>query len=478
MLINTVRMVDYDQSKEHAFGDDNSLKENLAIGLLNPDDYEKLNITPNLNLKLVNEHGQVIIKIKIEKNVPLGTILMPVSIWSNQIIGIHNGQISFKNIEVNVETTQDNVLDIKGLLKTAVEKDASDLFLKVGSLPHLKIDGKLCPEGTIPLNEEDLNSAVENLMTEEKRTEFKRELEIDFAFEFPELGRFRISIFTQKTSPCLVFRPIKSKSLSFEELNLPAEVLKKLSFEQRGLVLITGATGSGKSTTIASMIEYINLNMARHILTIEEPIEFVFEDKKSIINQREIDMDTSSYTSALHHSMFQSPDVIFIGNIRDRSTMWAALTAAETGQFVVSTLHSINASETIERIVNFFPSHQHQEVRVELSLLLKSVISLRLIPRKDAQGRIPAYEIMLLTPTMARLIREGKTNEIPRFIESGTALGMQTFDQSVVKLYREGKIGLEETKTFADNPGEVELRLKGIERISEEGKQIPPANLW
>lgn len=359
-------------------------------------------------------------------------------------------------------------MDIKGLLKMVVEKDASDLFLKVGSLPHLKIDGKLRPEGTIQLNEGDVNSVIENLMTEKRRAEFKRELEIDFALGLPEIGRFRVTIFTQRTSPSLVFRPIRSKILSFEQLNLPAEVLKKLSFEQRGLVLITGATGSGKSTTIASMIEYINLNRARHILTIEEPIEFIFDDKKSIINQREIDMDTSSYASALRHSMYQSPDVIFIGNIRDRSTMWAALTGAETGQLVLSTLHSVNAPEAIERAVNFFGPHQHQEIRVELSLLLKGVISLRLIPRKDRPGRIPAYEVMLLTPTVARLIREAKTHEIPRFIESGTAIGMQTFDQSVLKLYREGKIGLEEALNNADNPGEVGMRLKGIKPVREE----------
>jgi twitching motility protein PilT len=263
----------------------------------------------------------------------------------------------------------------------------------------------------------------------------------------------------------LVIRNIRSEVQTFEELNLPSEILKSLSMETRGLVLLTGSAGSGKSTTIASMVEYINNNCNKHILTIEEPIEFTFQDKKSIINQRELDRDVSSYEVALRAFTLQSPDVIFIGNIRDYVTMSAALTAAETGVLVLSTLHTVNAAQSVERVINFFPPHQHQEVRTQLSTLLKGVISLRLLPFKDDVGRIPAYETMLLTPTISRLIREGKIWEIIPFIEDGTIFGMQSFNQSLVKLVREGKVSEEVAANYADNRDEFILALRGIKKI-------------
>ena len=249
---------------------------------------------------------------------------------------------------------------------------------------------------------------------------------------------------------------------AMEELNLPAKMLKQLAMENRGLVLLTGSMGSGKSTTIASMIEYINVKAHKHILTVEEPIEFIFDDKNSIINQRELGHDVFSYAIALRAFTLQSPDVIYIANIRDLDTMSAALTAAETGVLVLSTLHTVNAAQSIERVINFFPPYQHEEVRVELSSLLKGSISLRLLPRQDVPGLIPAFEVMVLTPTIARLIREGKIWEISRFIEQGELLGMCTFNQSLVKLVREGKVSKEVAIEFADNKDEFILMLKGI----------------
>lgn len=359
-------------------------------------------------------------------------------------------------------------MDVKGLLRTMVDQDASDLFLKVNNTPHLRIDGRVSSlDGARLFTMNDIKEIIADLTTKEQREEFEEKKEIDFIFDIPDLGRFRANLFMQRTTPELVLRLIKNKIQSFEELNLPSDVLKDLSLENRGLVLITGTTGSGKSTTIASILEFINQNEQKHILTVEDPIEFLFEDKKSIITQREIGIDTYSYTVALGHFMRQSPDVIFIGDIKDQETMSTALSAAESGQLVLSALHTINASGSVERIVNFFPPHQHPEVRMQLSLLLKGVVSLRLVPKKDGAGRIPACEVMLLTPTIAKLIRQGNTEQIPAFIEDGEVFGMQTFNQSLLKLCRENKITENEAKNYADNQEEFELALKGIKRTDK-----------
>jgi len=268
----------------------------------------------------------------------------------------------------------------------------------------------------------------------------------------------------QRNWPSIVIRNVRNSIATLEELNLPAEILKKLSMETRGLLLLTGSMGSGKSTTIASIIEYINNNSKKHILTVEEPIEYVFEDKQSIINQRELGVDVSSYAVALRAFTLQSPDVMFIGNIRDYDTVSSAMAAAETGVLVLSTLHTINASQTVERLINLFPPHQHHEIRNQLALLLKGVISLRLVPMKEGTGRIPAYEVMLLTPTISRLIREGKIWEIPQFIEDGTVFGMRSFNQSLVSLVQEGKINLEDAAAASDNWEEFMLAFRGIKK--------------
>ena len=357
-------------------------------------------------------------------------------------------------------------MDIKNYLSLMIEKNASDMFYRAGGNVRMRIDGKVVSIDDRIVSLDEVNDSVKDLTSNELRDFFKRNLDVDFGIYIPELKhRFRISIFMQRNWPTLVIRNVRSAVQTFEELNLPGEILKSLAMETRGLVLLTGSAGSGKSTTIASMVEYINNNSYKHVLTVEEPIEFTFQDKKSIINQRELDHDVSSYEVALRAFTLQSPDVIFIGNIRDYVTMSSSLTAADTGVLVLSTLHTVNAAQTVERVINFFPPHQHQEVRTQLSSLLKGVISLRLLPMKDGPGRIPAYEVMLLTPTISRLIREGKIWEITPFIEDGTIFGMQSFNQSLVKLVREGKVAEEAAASYADNKDEFILALRGIKKI-------------
>lgn len=355
-------------------------------------------------------------------------------------------------------------LKIRDLMQMMDEKSASDLFFRAGGPAHMRIDGKVAEVEGSAVSVEDMQQAVVDITTEKQRDTFAKSLDIDFALYIEGLGRFRVSIFIQRNTPSLVIRRVQSKILSFEELNLPAKILQQLSLESRGLVLLTGTMGSGKSTTIASMVEYINCNLNKHVLTIEEPIEFTYKDKMSIINQREIGLDVLNYPTALRALTLQSPDVIYIGNIRDSETMNAALTAADTGTLVLSTLHTVNAPQTVERIIGFFPPHQHNQIRIQLSILLKGVISLRLIPRKDSAGRIPAYESMILSPTISRLIREDKVWEIPRYIEEGEIFGMQSFNQSLVRLVRQNKIDAVVAEDFADNKDEFHLALKGIKK--------------
>jgi twitching motility protein PilT len=356
-------------------------------------------------------------------------------------------------------------MEIKKLLQEMVAREASDLFYRAGGTPRLRISGKVVAMDTKILSVEDVMLATEQLANTKQCEIFRNKQDVDFAVYLAEFNRrFRVSIFTQRNWPSIVIRNVRNSIASFEELNLPAEILKKLSLETRGLVLLTGSMGSGKSTTIASMIEYVNINAKKHILTVEEPIEFTFEDKQSIINQRELGLDVSTYPVALRAFTLQSPDVMFIGNIRDYDTASAAMAAAETGVLVLSTLHTINASQTIERLINIFPPHQHSEVRNQLAALLKGVISLRLVPAKDGVGRVPAYEVMLLTSTISRLIREGKIWEIPRFIDDGAVFGMQSFNQSLVKLVQDGKVTLEDATLAADSREEFMLAYRGIKK--------------
>ena len=358
-------------------------------------------------------------------------------------------------------------MKMKDFFLMMVERQASDLFLRAESSPRLRIEGRLSIIEHPPVSLEDMWRFTKELLpSEEQRKKLEQEMDSDFALSLEGVGRFRINIFLQRGTPAMVVRYIKDTIGTFEQLNLPGELRKKCSRETQGLILVTGPAGSGKTTTIASMIQYINENLERHIITVEDPIEFLFQDKNSLINQRELGIDVQSYPSALKHFTLQSPDVIYIGVIRDPETMHAAMSAAETGVLVVSTLHTIDAAQTIERVINLFPPHLHEEVKMQLSLLLKGIVVLRLLPTQDGSGRVPAYETMVLTPTIARLIREGKLTEIKHFIEEGAIFGMQSFKQSLVKLVKEGKISEDEARSYSDSKDEFDLELRGIKRIT------------
>lgn len=357
-------------------------------------------------------------------------------------------------------------MEIKDILRAMQERNASDLFIKLGSPVSMRIKGIVTTLQDFPvLGLDEVNKIIDSICDERNINIFRENKDVDFAIDIGDVGRLRVSLFLQRGVPSLVMRRIKKGVGTFLDLNLPSELLTKLSQEIRGLILLTGPAGSGKSTTIASMIEYINQNQSRHIITIEDPIEFMFEDKKSIINQRELGLDVKSYPTALRQIVLQSPDVIFIGTIRDLPTMSAAIIAAEMGMLVLSTVHTINAAQTVERIVNFFPPYQHSEVRMQLSFLLKGVMSLRLIPRMDTLDRIPACEIMTLTPTMSRLIRENKLSDIPKYLEDGDIFSMCSFRQSLSRLVRENKISRDDARVFSDSKEELDLELKGIKRL-------------
>ncbi len=357
-------------------------------------------------------------------------------------------------------------MNFRDILRSACERDASDLFLKVDNVPYVRVYGRLVPmQDFLVLGAKDLENFIEEVIDEAHKKMLRNSFDTDFALDIEGLDRFRVSVFYQRNVLSIVMRRIKKNIPDFKALNLPENVLKMLSTETRGLILLTGPAGSGKSTTIASMIEYMNNNSSRHILTVEDPIEFTFADKKSVINQRELGLDVGSYVVALKQVTLQSPDVIFIGTIRDLDTMLAALVAAEMGILVLSTIHTVNSAQTIQRIVNFFPPHQHAEIRMQLSFLLKGVVSLRLIPEADGSGRVPAVETMTLTPTISRLIREGTLGDIPRFLEEGALFGMESFKQSLSRLVKNNVISAQEAYKYADSKEELELEIKGIKRL-------------
>jgi len=351
-------------------------------------------------------------------------------------------------------------MNFKKIVELMIEKNASDVFIRINSNLRARINTQ------VEVVADDIFSTnnVEQIINEITSDDYKEKLKVqrgcEFTYWYKEYWRFRVGIFYQRNTPSLVVRKIDLRIPSFEELNLPSELLAKFSKDRRGIILLTGITGSGKSTTIASMIQYINDNLKRHILTIEEPIEFTFEDKKSIINQREIGEDVGSYQDALRQFTLHSPDVIYIGNIRDAQTCHAALTAAETGVLVFSTMHTINATSTIERIVNFYPPHQHPFILNQLSFLLKGVFSQRLLPRADQAGLIPAYESMTLSPSVSRLIRENKIWEVPQYIASGDIYGMKTFGHCLLELVESKKVTPQVALEYADKKEELEMELR------------------
>ncbi len=357
-------------------------------------------------------------------------------------------------------------MDLRSTLKKMIDSDASDLHLKVGISPILRINGELTPLKMDPLNKEDLRRVASSLMTKEQQTRFVNEKEADFGIGIPGLSRFRVNIYIQRGSIAIALRPIPQDIKTIEELNLPV-ILMDLAFTVRGLILVTGTTGSGKSTTLSAMIEHINKNKRKHVITIEDPIEYLFNDAKSTISQREVGNDTKSFASSLKYILRQDPDIIMIGEIRDMETMEVALKAADTGHLIFSTLHTLNASETVNRIISFFPPYQHQHIRILLSSVLKGIISQRLLTRKDGSGRIPATEILVSTPTIREyLLDEIKTLLIPEAITDGTQYHMHSFDQQIMSLYKEGIIDLQSALDNSTNPDEFKMRLRGIEQSS------------
>jgi len=360
-------------------------------------------------------------------------------------------------------------MDINELLKSAHGQGASDLHLKVGSAPILRINGELTPLASATrLSQEDTLKIAFTVMSPGQREIFKKRNDIDLAYSVPGLGRFRCNIFIQRGTVGLVFRVIPMRIPTIEELLLP-DIIKKVSMESRGLILVTGTTGSGKSTTLASMIDNINTSKTDHIITIEDPIEYLHRDKRSIVNQREIGSDTESFSKALRAAMRQDPDVILVGEMRDFETIQTALTAAETGHLVMSTLHTTDASETINRIISVFPPYQHKQVRIQLASVLKGIISMRLVPKMDGKGRVPAVEVLIATATIKDCILDSdKTKMINDVIAQGVIhYGMQTFDQSLLQLFKSGLISYEEALRRATNPDDFALKVKGIQSTSD-----------
>jgi twitching motility protein PilT len=355
-------------------------------------------------------------------------------------------------------------MDIDELLKLAIESDASDLHLKSGNYPIIRIHGKLHALTNFPrLSNENTRELVDQITNDYQKESLKEEMDLDLAYSLAGFGRFRGSIYYQRGSLAIVLRIIPLEVMTIAELLLP-QVLESISMEARGLVLVTGTTGSGKSTTLAAMINYINENRTENIITIEDPIEYLHRDKKSNISQREVGVDVVSFSRGLRASLREDPDIILVGEMRDVDTIETALLAAETGHLVLSTLHTTDAPETINRIISVFAPHHQRQVRLQLSSILKSVVSMRLIPRKEGGGRVPAVEVMINTPYIADCIHDrDKTVLIRDAIATGVSqYGMQTFDQSIYQLYKDGYISYEQGLRYSSSPDNFKLRVMGI----------------
>jgi twitching motility protein PilU len=358
-------------------------------------------------------------------------------------------------------------MDIGYFLKLMTEKGASDMFLSTGAPVNIKVEGKLYPLGSSGLPHGMVKRIAYSLMDEGQVPQFERDLEMNLATAVKDAGRFRINIFKQRGEVGMVIRSIKSVIPTIEELQLPV-LFKELVMEPRGLVLVVGASGSGKSTTLASMVDYRNINRPGHILTVEDPIEYLHRHKKSVVNQREVGLDTHSFHDALRNAMREAPDVIMIGEIRDTETMEAAIAFSETGHLCLATLHSNNADQTLERIMNFFPEVAHRNILMNLALNLRAVISQRLVMGKDGR-RMPAVEVLLNSPLIRDLIRRGQVHEIKEAMDRSLSEGMQTFDQSLMTLYREGRIDLEEALSKADSRDGLALKI----RLGEGTEEMP-----
>jgi twitching motility protein PilU len=349
-------------------------------------------------------------------------------------------------------------MDIGYFLKLMTEKGASDMFLTTGAPVNIKVEGKLYPLGNTGMPNGMVKKIAYSLMDEGQVPAFEKNLELNMAIAVKDAGRFRINVFKQRGEVGMVIRAIKSEIPTIEQLRLPP-LFKSIIMEPRGLVLLVGATGSGKSTTLASMIDHRNQNTSGHILTIEDPIEYLYRHKKSVVNQREVGLDTHSFHEALKNAMREAPDVILIGEIRDATTMEAAITFSETGHLCLATLHSNNADQTIERILNFFPEGAHKNILMNVALNLKAVISQRLVMGRDGR-RMPAVEVLINTPHIRDLLRRGQVHEVKEAMDRSLQDGMQTFDQSLYALYKEGKIELEEALNHADSRDGLALKVR------------------
>lgn len=361
-------------------------------------------------------------------------------------------------------------MTFKEMVQTMLTRNASDLHLRVGLRPTLRIDGKLFFTDDQILMPQDIDKIISQILTEPQQQRFHQKREMDLALSISKMGRFRINLYKQRGTIGIAIRRVNTVIPSFEELNLP-QVVKDIADSRKGLVIVTGTTGSGKSTTLAAMIEYINSSRAENVLTIEDPIEYIYRDKKSIVSQREVGGDTDGFATALRHAFRQDPDIILIGEVRDIDTMGIALTAADTGHLVLTTLHTMNAVETVSRIISFFPPHQHQQIRLLLAGTLKAIICQKLLPCADKAGRIPAVEVMVSTASVREyFIDQMKTPLISELIEQGNVqYGMQSFDQSIMKLYRSGLISYEEALAQSSNPDDFDLHVKGITSASDRG---------
>jgi len=358
--------------------------------------------------------------------------------------------------------------DYKPILQHMIHQNASDLHLKVGRPPTLRVDGHMVPLEQQPLTQDDLRSLAEQIMAPKNIKEFSEQKESDFALAVPGIGRFRVNAYQQRGTIAYAIRIVPFQAKTVAELNLP-DICEKVALMPRGLVLVTGITGSGKSTALASMLHYINQNRHANIITIEDPIEFLHRDIKSSINQREVGTDTNSFGQALRRVLRQDPDILLVGEIRDLDTLDTALKAAETGHLVFSTLHTTDATQTINRVLSFYPPHQQTEVRYMLSTALRAIISLRLVRRADKKGRVPAAEILMNTEAVRDQIRDiSKALNIPDLIkEGGVAYGMQTFDQSLMNWYHKGVISYDDALFAATNPAEFALRAQGVSASSD-----------
>ncbi len=365
-------------------------------------------------------------------------------------------------------------LNIDALLKESIGSNSSDLHVKVGCHPTIRVGGKLFPMDHYPkLTKPDVVALVDGMMTPEQKEKFKGKLECDFAYSRSGLGRFRVNIFQQRGSPGLAFRIVPATILSMEALMLPP-VIQKLAAETRGLILVTGSTGSGKSTSLAAMIEHINQHRACNVITIEDPIEYLFHDKKCLISQREVGPDTESFGVALRSALRQDPDVLLVGEMRDFETIQTALIAAETGHLVFSTLHTLDAVETVNRIVSVFPPYHQKQVRIQLASVICGIVSMRLVPRATGKGRVPAVEVMVATSSIREAIMDPeKTRRIHELISTGRSqYMMQTFDQSLNDLCKKELITFEEALKWCSNPADFELKNKGVQITSESWEEV------